>query len=613
MQTKSADSSFDSKPFLKSLTTRPGVYQMIDANGGVLYVGKARNLKNRVSSYFRNTGLAPKTRALVGHIHNIEITVTHSETEALLLEQNLIKNHLPPYNILLRDDKSYPYIYLSGNEDFPSLTFRRVRHKKAGEGRYFGPYTSAAAVRECLSLLQKAFQIRQCDESFFRNRSRPCLQHQIGRCSAPCVGEINASEYAESMRHATMFLQGRNTEVIQELVSAMETAAERLEFEKASILRDQINFLRRVHEHQSIEGNARDLDVFALSAELDSVVIHALFVRDGRVSGTKSYPFDGLTQPETALSDFVQQYYLGGHSVYGLPHEIITSLPIPEADSLKEALSSRFYRQVRIDNSVRGQRADWLKLAQTNASHALRTRLQSQEAIANRWQQFCEALDMESTIQRVECFDISHTFGEATVASCVVFGPEGAIKEQYRRFNIKGVTAGDDFHAMQQALERRYSKLKESELGLPDVVLIDGGKGQLGIAHQVFADLQIDGVSLVGVAKGVTRKPGFETLFVGNENKILNLAPDSIALHLIQQIRDEAHRFAITGHRQQRQKARKQSVLDDIEGVGPKRRKDLLNFFGSVRNIEKAKLEELKKVPGISEVLAQTIYTAFHE
>lgn len=605
--------AFDSRSYLKSLTTKPGVYQMFGKEGVVLYVGKASNLKNRVSSYFRSSGLSPKTGALVARIKNIEITITHSETEALLLEQNLIKTLRPPYNILLRDDKSYPYIQLSGNPDYPSLTFSRVRQKKASEGRFFGPYTSAASVRESLSILQKTFGIRQCDESFFRNRSRPCLQHQIGRCSAPCVGLIEPEDYQQDMRHATMFLQGRNNELIQELVATMEQASAHLAFEKAARSRDQIRFLRRVSEHQSIEGSTQDIDVFAMDHEFDTATIHGLFIREGRVTGSKSYHFDDLLAPENALSDFIEQYYLGGHAIYGLPGEVLTHPATPGSESIQEAFARRFDRRLGFEHKVRGQRADWLKLARANASHALTARMQSHQALSQRWLQFCEALALESSIQRIECFDISHTFGEATVASCVVFGPEGAIKDEYRRFNIKGVTAGDDFAAMKQALERRYTRLKSGPNSLPDVVLVDGGKGQLSMAEEVFAELQIDGVMLLGVAKGVTRKPGFETLIPAGTSKPLKLPPESPALHLIQLIRDEAHRFAITGHRKQRQKTRNESVLDSISGIGPKRRKDLLNYFGSVRNLEKAKLEDIKKVAGISEVLAQTIYTAFHE
>jgi len=615
MQTKLADSEqeFDSKTYLKSLTSRPGVYQMFDARGEILYVGKARNLKKRVSSYFRSTGLSVKTQALVQRIQTIDITVTNSETEALLLEQNLIKSHKPPYNILLRDDKSYPYIYLSDAEKYPSLTFRRMRQKKSGKGRFFGPYTSAGAVRESLSMLQKIFKIRQCDESFFKNRARPCLQHQIGRCSAPCVELIDQESYAEDMRHATMFLEGRNPEIMNELVGSMEQASSALDFEKAAEFRDQINYLRRVQEHQSIEGGTRDIDVFAVAHETDQIIIHGLFIRDGRVSGSKSFYFEELTDIDTFVNDFVSQYYFGGHAVYGIPQEILTDPALSDSEALKGAFMQTFSRSVRVEHNVRSQRADWLNLAKTNAVQALSIRIQSQEAQSSRWYQLCDALALEPSIQRIECFDISHTFGEATVASCVVFGPEGALKGHYRRFNIKGVTPGDDFHAMEQALERRYNKLEESEIGLPDVVLIDGGKGQLSIAVSVFERLQITGVTLVGVAKGVTRKPGFETLLLAGGKKILNLNSDSPALHLIQQVRDEAHRFAITGHRQQRQKARGKSILDELPGVGPKRRRDLLNYFGSVRNIERASLEDIKKVPGISLVLAQTIYAAFHE
>ncbi|ABC30757.1 excinuclease ABC, C subunit [Hahella chejuensis KCTC 2396] len=610
-----SQSIFDAKSFLKQLTTRPGVYRMMDARGEVLYVGKARNLKNRVSSYFRNTGVSIKTRALVEKIADIEITITHSETEALLLEQNLIKTLKPPYNILLRDDKSYPYIYLSSHDEYPSLTFRRVRQKKTGKGRFFGPYTSAAAVRESLALLQKIFRIRQCEDSFFSNRSRPCLQHQIGRCSAPCVGLIDPQSYAEDMSHATMFLEGRNPEIINETIQQMEVASAQLDFERAAVLRDQVDYLRRVQEQQAIEGVARDIDAFALSSSLELVVVHGLFIRAGRVVGSKSFYLSERLESDDGdlLSSFLNQYYFGEHAIYGLPQEITTTVGLTDKDALKAAFKEVFNRNVRIEHNVRSNRAEWLHLAQTNANQALSTRMQSQDAQLQRWQSFCDALNLEASVKRVECFDVSHTFGEATVASCVVFGPEGAIKDLYRRYNIKDVPAGDDYHAMEQALTRRYSKLKDSDVGLPDIILIDGGKGQLGIAHQVFDELQITGVTLIGVAKGVTRKPGMETLFISADNSILNLPGDSTALHLIQQIRDEAHRFAITGHRNQRNKKRTQSVLDAVPGIGPKRRRDLLNYFGSVRNIERASLEEIKRVPGISEVIAQTIYAAFHE
>lgn len=607
--------SFDAKSFLRQLTPLPGVYRMLDEHGAVLYVGKARNLHKRVSSYFRSQGLAPKTAALVSRIRDIEITITHSEAEALLLEQSLIKTLKPPYNILLRDDKTYPYIYLSAHDDYPSLTFRRVRQKKKGRGRYFGPYTSAAAVRESLIFLQKVFKIRQCEDSFYANRSRPCLQHQIGRCSAPCVGLVSVKDYQADMRQAQLFLEGKNPELIQSLIQAMEASATALDFERAATLRDRISFLRRVQEQQSIEGVTRDIDVFALASEAGARCIHALFVRQGTIIGSKTYHFEELLEtPDTeSLEQFVGQFYLGEHMLHGIPQETVLSHPLESAEELRVAIQTQSGRSLRITHQVRGDRLDWLKLALANARQALGVHLQTEKALEQRWALLCKAMAVENDIQRIECFDISHTQGEATVASCVVFGPPGPLKDRYRRFNIRGITGGDDFAAMQQALERHYGRLKESDEGLPDVVLIDGGLGQLGVAERVFQELQIEGVALMGVAKGVTRKPGWETLIRGGDHSMLDLPSDSAALHLIQQIRDEAHRFAITGHRQQRNRKRSQSVLETLPGIGPKRRKDLLNFFGSLKNLERASVEEIQRVPGISAVLASSIYAALHE
>ncbi len=587
---------------------------MLDEKGQLLYVGKAINLKNRVSSYFRTSGLTVKTQALVEKIRAIEVTVTHSEAEALLLEQNLIKTHRPPYNILLRDDKSYPYIYRSAHADYPSLTFRRVRQRKKDRGQYFGPYTSAAAVRETLVFLQKVFRIRQCDDSFFANRSRPCLQHQIGRCSAPCVSLISEQAYLQDMKHSELFLAGKKPELIQRLIGEMERAAEELRFERAAELRDQIASLRQVQEQQSIEGVERDIDVYALATEAGETFIHGLFVRDGSIIGTRTYHFnDALEQGDgERLTAFLEQYYFGGHALHGLPQEIIVSHGLGDEDRFKQAFHDTFQRQLRISCQVRSDRADWLKLAATNAAQALRTHLQTEEALWNRWQQLGKALDLPAA-RRVECFDISHTGGESTVASAVVFGPQGALRDQYRRYNIRGITAGDDYAAMAQALTRHFTYLKDAPQGLPDLVLIDGGAGQLKAAERVLAELQIENVRLLGVAKGVTRKAGFETLLRGGDHSVLDLAPDSAALHLIQQVRDEAHRFAITGHRQQRNRKRSQSILESLPGIGPKRRRELLNFFGSLKELERASIEEIKRVPGLSDVLAGQIYAALHE
>src|SRR5690554_1415132 len=612
--TSAQSSDFDISTFLKNLTGRPGVYRMLDDAGNVLYVGKASNLKNRVSSYFRGSGLSIKNQALVNRIRRIEVTITSSDTEALLLEQNLIKTLHPPYNILLRDDKSYPYIHLSEHSDYPTLTYRRARSRK-GKGRFFGPYPSSGAVRESLNWMQKIFQIRQCEESFFRNRSRPCLQYQIKRCSAPCVELISPEDYMESVRRAVMFLEGKSPELIQELIREMEKAAEALQFEKAAHYRDQINHLRHVQEQQSVEvGDGGNVDVWALHQERDAVSVQLIFVRGGRVLGSKSYfPKVSLDMaPGEVLQAFTCQYYLGERESTEVPDELILSHELVDPDAVGAAMEQLKGRKIRIATRVRRERAQWLKLAQANAEHLLRSHLASQENTFQRLVALRDALSLEAMPQRIECFDISHSGGEATVASCVVFGENGPIKSDYRRFNISGITPGDDYAAMEQALVRRYSKLKTGEGKLPDILLIDGGKGQVGVADRVLEELQVAGVQIVGVAKGVTRKPGYETLILGSSHDMINLGPDSPALHLIQQVRDEAHRFAITGHRQRRHKKRVSSSLEGIPGVGPKRRRELLNYFGGMQEIRKASLDEIAKVPGISRTIAETIYAAVH-
>ncbi|WP_265049377.1 excinuclease ABC subunit UvrC [Alkalimarinus alittae] len=607
--------SFDSTPFLKQLTTRPGVYRMYDASGDILYVGKARNLKNRVASYFRTTGLHVKTRALVAKIANIEITVTDSETEALLLEQNLIKDLKPPYNILLRDDKSYPYIYLSSHKDYPSLTFKRARTKKE-KGKYFGPYPSSGAVRESLNLLQKIFKIRQCDESFYKNRTRPCLQHQIKRCSAPCVNLISPEDYQKDMQRATMFLEGKNPQVINQLVEAMGEASQNLQFEKAAEIRDQIDFLRHVQEQQSIESSGGNIDVVGLSIKAGAACLSFMFIRGGRVLGHKNYfPKLALEQDEASLlGSFLAQFYLSGARSSDQPREIIVPCAPVDADLLQEALSESQGINVKILHNVRTDRAKWRQLAQSNAEMSITSYLSKKENVFQRVDALRVALEMDEVPKRIECFDISHSSGEKTVASCVVFNDQGPFKADYRIYNIEGVTPGDDYAAMRQALTRRYKRLKAGEGKWPDIVLIDGGKGQLGVAIEVFEALQITGIQLVGVAKGSTRKAGFETLILPKAlgDKTLNLASDSPALHLIQHVRDEAHRFAITGHRQRRDKVRKTSTLENIDGIGPKRRRELLKYFGGLQEVKKASAEEIAKVPGISKTIAVIIYDHLH-
>ncbi len=599
---------FDSQAFLRSLTSKPGVYRMVDGEGVVLYVGKAGNLKKRVSSYFRSSGLAPKTQALMQQVGNVEVTVTNTEGEALLLENHLIKELRPRYNVLLRDDKSYPYIFISAGEAFPRLAFHRG--PKRAQGRYFGPYPSAGAVRDSLSLLQKLFPVRQCEDSFFRNRSRPCLQYQIKRCTAPCVGFVDHETYMRDVRHAEWFLEGKSAQVIDELVKRMEAASENLDFEQAARYRDQIQNLRRIAERQYIAGEGGDLDVVACAVEGGMACVQVFFFRAGRNLGNKAFfpQVPAGAEPGEVLEAFMPQYYLDKE----VPPEILISHDFEDAELLARVLAERAQRRVALRPRVRGERARWLQLALHNAEHALAARLASRSGMQQRMEALQEALSLEQVPTRLECFDISHTMGEATVASCVVFGAEGPLKSDYRRFNIADITPGDDYAAMRQALNRRYTRLKKGEGKLPDVLLIDGGKGQVTQARDVLEELQVEGVTIAGVAKGPDRRPGLETLFLSDLQHPIILPQDSAALHLIQQIRDEAHRFAITGHRQRRSRARNTSVLETIPGMGPKRRQVLLKQFGGLREIARAGVEDLASVQGISRDLAQKIYDAFH-
>ncbi len=584
---------------------------MYDAQGSLLYVGKAKNLKKRLSSYFRKTGLAPKTAALVGRIAQVETSITANETEALLLEQTLIKQSRPPYNILLRDDKSYPYVFLSEGA-FPRLSIHRGAKRE--KGRYFGPYPSALAIRESLSLLQKTFHVRQCEDSYFRNRSRPCLQYQIKRCKGPCVaGLVSQEEYAEDVRHSAMFLEGRSNALANELSSAMEQAAQRLDFEQAAMLRDQIGMLRRVQDQQSMESGNGDVDVVAAMVNPGGACVHVISVRGGRVLGSKNFfPQVAIEESVTdVLEAFLAQYYLGS-SERDLPQEVIVNAALESSEALTGAIAEARGRELGISYRVRGIRARWQKLAVTNAEQALAARLANRQHLAARFEALAEALKMDEIPQRLECFDISHSSGEATVASCVVFGPEGPLKSDYRRYNIDGITAGDDYAAMHQALTRRFAKAVDGEGKLPDVLLVDGGKGQLAMAREVLQELSAPDMLLLGVAKGSTRKPGLETLYLNDPTNEFTLSGDSPALHLIQQVRDEAHRFAITGHRARRAKARTTSRLEDIAGIGPKRRRELLNHFGGLQELVRASSDEIAKAPGISKKLAESIYAALH-
>lgn len=583
---------------------------MFDSEARLLYVGKAKNLKKRLSSYFRKTGQAPKTAALVARIAQIETTITANETEALLLEQTLIKEWRPSYNILLRDDKSYPYVFLSDG-DFPRLGIHRGAKK--AKGRYFGPYPSALAIRESLSLLQKTFLVRQCEDSYYRNRTRPCLQYQIKRCKGSCVGLVSPEEYAEDVRHSVMFLDGRSNALSEELSASMEKASMALEFERAAELRDQISMLRRVQDQQSMEGGTGDVDVVAVMLTPGGACVHLISVRGGRVLGSKNFFPQVAIEEEggDVLMAFLAQYYLG-NAERDLPSELIVNVQHEDFATLIEAIESLRGRSLSISLRVRGTRARWQQLAVTNAEQALAARLANRQHLAERFEALATVLEMDEPPQRMECFDISHSSGEATVASCVVFGPEGPLKSDYRRFNIEGVTAGDDYAAMHQALTRRFSKIKDGEGKLPDVLLVDGGKGQLAMAREVLQELAVPDLILLGVAKGTTRKPGLEVLYLNDAEHEFTLPGNSPALHLIQQIRDESHRFAITGHRARRGKTRRTSTLEEVAGIGPKRRRELLNHFGGLQELSRASAEEIAKAPGISKKLAELIYDTLH-
>lgn len=602
-----SDSPFDHQSFLKTLTSRPGVYRMLGGEDKVLYVGKAKNLKRRVSSYFTRS-LNRRIHLMVSQIQGIEVTVTHTEAEALILENNLIKSLKPKYNVLLRDDKSYPYIYLSTDQNFPALSFRRGARK--GKGRYFGPYPSAGATRDTLQLLQKLFPVRQCEESFFCNRSRPCLQYQIKRCDAPCVGLVTAETYQEDVRHAVMFLQGKTNEVVDDLVTRMEQASEALEFEKAALYRDQIQTLRRIQERQYVSGEGGDLDIVALANQGSSACVQVFFIRSGRNLGNKVfYPsLPAEAENQTVVSAFLSQYYLDKP----VPSEILLSHLPDDADLLMQVLSQQAKRRVRLSNRVRGERARWLQMAQRNAELALQARFASRMDMEGRLLALQQALDLPELPNRMECFDISHTQGELTVASCVVFNGQGPLKSDYRRFNIEGITPGDDYAAMRQALERRYTRVRKGEVPLPDILFIDGGRGQIKTVNDILQELGVSGLVLLGVAKGPDRKAGMEQLFLLGRSTPIILPADSPALHLVQQLRDEAHRFAITAHRQRRARSRRRSILEEIPGIGPKRRQLLLKQFGGMQELSRAGVEDIASVDGVSTKLAEQIYHAFH-
>ncbi len=600
---------FDPRRALKRLPHRPGVYRFLDGRGRLLYVGKARDLRKRVTTYFRAGVPGGKTGQLVQRVADIEVTVTGSEGEALILENELIKAHRPRFNVLLRDDKSYPFIHLSSRHPFPRLSFYRGSRKI--EGRLFGPYPSAGAVRETLNLLQKLFRIRSCEDGFFAHRSRPCLQYQIQRCSGPCVGLVDRETYRADLDRAVRFLEGRSDEVVDELVTEMEHASRHLAFEDAARLRDQVARLRHVQQHFATAHRDRgDVDVVAVTEKAGVFCVSVLFVRGGRNLGGRTWipRAHPATPLDEVLGAFVAQFYAGRP----IPHEILVDRDFDDAELLETALAEKAERRVRIRSRVRGERSRWLDLAAQNATHGLDLHVAGKAGMTAQLASLGAVLDMSEAPGRIECFDISHTAGESTVASCVVFSGDGAVKSDYRRFNISDVTAGDDYGALRQALLRRYTRIKRGEAALPDLLMVDGGKGQLAEAVRVLGELQIEGVEIAAVAKGRSRRPGQEQVFLAGRGRPFILPSDSPALRLIQQIRDEAHRFAIAGHRARRGKTRRRSVLEDVPGLGPKRRGLLLREFGGLQGVDKASVEDLSRVKGIGRGLAEKIYNTLH-
>jgi len=599
---------FDPKSFVENLPGRPGVYRMLDAQGEILYVGKARSLKSRVASYFQPSNVQPKVVALIAKTANMEVTLTNSDTEALLLEFNLIKKHRPRFNVVLRDDKSFPFLQLRNDQEFPALLMYRGSRKEPG--RYFGPYPSAGAVRETLHELQKLFRLRNCADSYFANRTRPCLQYQIQRCTAPCVGLVSKDVYASDVNAAIKVLEGRNDEVTRDLGTRMELAAENLQFEEAARLRDQLANLKTVQARQIVTAGIRhDCDVIAVASEHGEYCVALMFVRAGRSLGsTTFFPSAPFAEPPEVMSAFVAQYYLERDS----PPEIIVDHNFEGRELLEQMLGDKAGRGVRIKSAVRGIRARWLKMVRDNADNALKMRSLARSSIESSLQELRDALNLDTTPSRLECFDISHTGGTDTVASCVVFGAEGPLKSEYRRFNIAGIEPGDDYAAMYQALSRRYKRVRDSEVPAPDLLLIDGGKGQLAAAQKALAEIGISGVVLVGVAKGADRRVGQEQLFLLGHDTPTILAPDSRALHLVQRVRDEAHRFAIAGHRRKRAKRYSQSILESIPGLGPVKRRELLKQFGGLQGILRAGVDDLVRIRGMGRDLAEVIYEHLH-
>lgn len=603
------DSEDNKNTFLTSMTTQPGVYRMLSDSQEILYVGKAANLQKRLQSYFHKKNLARKTALLMSQVQRIEVTVTRTESEAFILENTLIKRHKPRYNVLLRDDKSYPYIVLEEKTAFPRLSL--VRSKKKIEGRYFGPYPSVDAAREALQFLQKLFGIRQCSDIFFKNRKRPCLQYQIKRCSAPCVGLIEAAPYQQALTHALLFLQGKNNTIIDALATQMQQASEALEYEKAAKLRDRIQLLHKTQQQQHVISGEANCDVLGLAEVGHQVCVSVLSIRQGQLVNSQAY-FPSVpdnTDVAEIMESFISQYYSRDVSqTLSLELDILVPVPLKEAASLRAFLQEQYQVEVHIKKPQRGVKLKWLTMATDNAKVALQQHTTHAKRLLEQFKALSILLDTPAEIARIACFDISHAGGEATVASCVVFDKQGACTRDYRRYHIKGITAGDDYAALKQAVSRHFGYLLAQQLPLPDLLLIDGGKGQLSAVHSALTELALNELLLLGIAKGEGRKPGLETLFLWGQKQGIHCRADAIALHLLQQVRDEAHRFAITGHRKLRDKRRLHSDLETIAGIGPKRRQRLLEYFGGWQELKRAHPDDLVKVPGISPALAQRIY-----
>lgn len=607
-ESRTLQNAFDGKAFANSLPRRPGVYRMYGADGEILYVGKAAALRDRVGSYFNAGNVDAKVQALVSHVARMEVTLTDSETAALILEYNLIKEHKPRYNIVLRDDKSFPYIWLTTQHDFPRLT--SYRGSRSLPGRYFGPFPNASAVWETLQHLQKVFKLRNCRDSYFAHRSRPCLQHQIGRCSAPCVNLIAREDYARDVQAATQVLEGRNSDVNEELAARMNAAADQLQFERAARLRDQLAALKEIQARQFVAAaDARDADVFALVGERSGWAVCVMPVRGGRNLGTAAYfPKAALAEPAEALSSFIMQYYAGEPA----PAEVFVNVQLGDSESLAAALTQSARHSVRVHWPQRGTLARWVDMARDNAQQALKMRLAQKQGVDAMRLALAEELHLAAPPERMECFDISHTQGEGTVASCVVFGADGPLKKEYRRFNISGIAPGDDYGALRQALQRRYTRIHDGEIPAPDLLFIDGGAQQIAQVHAVLTPLGFGSLPLIGVSKGPDRRPGQERLHVFGEASPRIPGAESIALKLVQRLRDEAHRFAITGHRRKRAKRFNESVLDAVPGLGPAKRRAVLTHFGGLQGVLRASVAELEQAQGIGAALAHSLYDHLH-